>query len=183
MKYDIDWLNELIQSGKTPGYEFFWGHQSRTFGKIDKACLSQWYSSPFIHKGISYPTTEHWMMAGKARLFQDAIALEKILHCKSPKEAKAIGRAVLDFSEEIWNRNRERIVKNGNYLKFSQHQELKQFLLSTENRIIVEASPYDRIWGIGMKSDHPDAKNPINWKGINLLGFALMEVRDKLNER
>lgn len=123
------------------------------------------------------------MMAGKARLFQDAFALEKIIHCESPKEAKAIGRSILNFSEEIWKGNRERIVKNGNYLKFSQHQELKQFLHSTENRIIVEASPYDKIWGIGIKPDHPDAKNPVNWKGINLLGFALMEVRDKLNER
>ena len=107
--------------------------------------------------------------------------LDKILKAKSPAEAKKLGRKVSNYDENIWVENRFEIVKAGNYLKFSQNEELKNYLLNTNNRILVEASPVDPIWGIGLAHDHADANYPEKWKGLNLLGFALMEVRDELS--
>ena len=120
------------------------------------------------------------MMAGKARLFNDTEILEEIMDISSPKEVKALGRKIRNFDEHQWAEHRYKIVKQGNYLKFSQNADLKEFLLSTNNKIIAEASPYDAIWGIGLKKEHPDSIYPEKWKGLNLLGFALMEVRDEL---
>ena len=120
------------------------------------------------------------MMAKKAELFKDDIVLEKILQAKSPAEAKKFGREVKNYNETIWLAARFEIVKQGNYHKFSQNSELKTFLLNTKDRVLVEASPVDAIWGIGMASDHKNALNPAKWQGLNLLGFALMEVRDEL---
>ena len=97
-----------------------------------------------------------------------------------PKEMKAYGRAVANFDRETWDNACYGIVKKGNYSKFSQNPELLDFLLSTKNRILVEASPRDRIWGIGMGKANPDALCPLKWRGTNLLGFALTEVRDQL---
>lgn len=125
-------------------------------------------------------TAEHWMMAEKAKLFGDKAVLEKILNCNSPKEAKSLGRKVKNFDEKIWTENSERIVINGNYLKFKQNKELWEYLNGTCDKILVEASPYDKIWGVGMKNGDTGIENPGNWKGLNLLGYALMEVRDKL---
>ena len=97
-------------------------------------------------------------------------------------KAKKLGRQIKHFDEQIWLEQRFDIVVKGNYLKFSQNPELKQFLLNTSYRVIVEASPVDPIWGIGMAADHRDAANPKRWKGLNLLGFALMQVRDQLEK-
>lgn len=174
MNYTIDTIEPKN------GYLFFWGHQPSKDGKMTKTCFSQWWISSFEFEGIEYKTAEHWMMAEKARLFNDLDVLQEILAVKSPADAKKLGRKVANYNEEKWLENRFEIVRKGNFLKFSQNEELKAFLLSTNNEIIVEASPVDSIWGIGMASDHPDVHNPSKWKGLNLLGFALMEVRDEL---
>jgi ribA/ribD-fused uncharacterized protein len=162
---------------------FFWGHQPSADGFITKSCLSQWWAAPFDVDKVIYPTAEHWMMAGKAKLFSDHEALKAILACDTPAKAKKQGRLVRNFDPTIWDQHKFEIVVNGNYHKFNQHAALKDFLLSTDDQVLVEASPFDKIWGIGMRSSTPGASNPALWRGENLLGFALMEVRDKIRNR
>ncbi len=173
MKYSI---NNLPKSVK---FLFFWGHRSSKDGSISKSCLSQWWLSEFKVNGVCYKTAEHWMMAKKAALF-DPSMIEQIVNTSSAAEAKKLGRMVKNFDDKTWLENRYDIVREGNFHKFSQHKDLKEFLISTNNRILVEASPVDRIWGVGLQQDNPKILNPKNWKGLNLLGFALMEVRDEL---
>ncbi len=184
MRYSNKWLLAQIEEGRQPKYLFFWGHRPSKDGSITASCFSQWWEgSPFREDGQIYPTAEHWMMAGKARLFGDADTLAHILTAKTPAEAKELGRAVKDFDPSLWETQKNEIVISGNYLKFSQHESLKMYLLSTADRVIVEASPVDAIWGTGMAADHPQIHHPANWRGENLLGYALMEVRDKLKEQ
>jgi ribA/ribD-fused uncharacterized protein len=123
---------------------------------------------------------EQYMMAEKARLFGDTEIEEKIMNCNNPNEIKGLGRKVRGFDEEIWNKVKYSIVVNGNYDKFMQNEKLKAYLLSTEDKILVEASPYDNVWGIQMSENDEDIKNPELWRGENLLGFALMEVRNEI---
>lgn len=177
MKYSID---TLLADANPKKYLFFWGHQPAKDGSITKTCFSQWWESDFTVEGITYRSAEHWMMAKKAELFNDNEVLEKIHACASPAEAKKLGREVRNYDDALWLENRYAIVKEGNYHKFSQDAALKDFLLNTGSRIIVEASPVDDIWGIGLPADNPKAANPATWRGLNLLGFALMEVRDIL---
>ncbi len=173
-------LIEFIAQGYTPNYVFFWGHTPKVPGDIDKSCLSNWYPADFEVAGVLYPTTEHHMMAEKARLFGDTAIRDQIVEAKSPDKAKALGRQVADFDAAEWNKNRFEIVVYGNFAKFSQNKELGELLLRTGSKVLVEASPQDRIWGIGLAQDSKDAANPANWNGLNLLGFALMEVRARL---
>lgn len=180
MKYDLPWLRQQYNQGVRLKYLFFWGHQPHKDVIITKSCLSQWWEDSFEVEGIRYSTTEHWMMAEKARLFEDEEMLAAILASDSPGEAKDLGRKVRNFKQETWEAERFAIVCNGNYHKFSQNKALKTFLLNTKQRIIVEASPVDTIWGIGMTADSGTIENPHTWRGLNLLGFALMEVRDTL---
>ncbi len=182
MKYDLNWVIEKFETGQRLKYLFFWGHQPSKDGSVSDSCFSQWWQSAFEVEGISYPTAEHWMMAQKARLFGDEENLAKILKAATPGEAKKLGRAVRNFDPVSWDNHKYEYVKTGNAYKFSQHNDLKQYLLQTGDRIIVEASPVDKIWGIGMAKDNPDVENPNKWKGENLLGFALMEVRDGLGK-
>lgn len=120
------------------------------------------------------------MMAAKAELFRDQENRDKILKCSDPKQIKALGRQVWGFKQAVWDKFKYPIVLNGNWCKFSQNQMLREMLLSTGNSVLVEASPYDNIWGIGLSGSFAEAKNPQKWRGENLLGFALMEVRDEL---
>jgi ribA/ribD-fused uncharacterized protein len=174
---NLEWLLSKIESGQSIKYLFFWGHTPPKKKKVNASCLSQWYEAGFTVNGHYYPTAEHWIMAEKARLFKDKEIEEQILASHSPGEAKALGRKVRNFDQKLWEEKAFEIVIEGNYHKFSQNPELKTFLLQTKNRILVEASPVDDIWGIGMAKDHPDVMNPSKWKGKNLLGFALMEAR------
>lgn len=178
MKYSIDWLLEKFESEENLKYLFFWGHSNNLNEKVGKFCFSQWYESPFIVDNITYKTAEHWMMAHKALLFKDMKTFDKIIACIKPGEAKALGREVQNYDEKLWNKHKFDIVTIGNIHKFRQHPELLDFLKKTENRVLVEASPVDNIWGIGLSQDSKDVENPYTWKGENLLGFALMEVRD-----
>lgn len=173
-----DLINAKAQSG-TPGYIFFWSHKNNR-GGVNKACFSQWYDSPFTVDDTEYLTAEHYMMAGKARLFNDETALQNILSARDPGAAKHYGREVTGFVQGVWEKHRFEIVVRGNMVKFSQHDELRGFLLATGNRVLVEASPIDRIWGIGLTEDDADSHFPEKWQGLNLLGYALMEVRSRL---
>ena len=176
----VEDLLASIGAGENPKFVFFWGHAPSPDGSVTKSCFSQWWPAPFEIDGIVYPTAEHFMMAGKARLFGDDAALARILAAKHPKQAKDEGRSVLGFDEATWLRERFALVVAGNEAKFSQHPPLRDFLLRTGDRVLVEASPQDRIWGIGLAQTDERAEKPAQWRGLNLLGFALMEVRARL---
>jgi len=177
---NLEKLRTRVSNGEQFEYLFFWGHQPPKDGKTTKSCFSQWYESPFVIDDIVYQTAEHWMMAAKARLFGDDDTLTKILESSDPKTAKALGRTVKNFDSDVWTANARRLVTEGNLAKFGQNHELGAFLLGTGNLVLVEASPYDRIWGIGLMADDEKAKSPVTWQGENLLGFALMDVREQL---
>ncbi len=173
-------LIERCQNGEQFEYLLFWGHTPAKDGSVTKSCFSQWFVAPFTVNGIVYPTAEHWMMAGKARLFQDEVTLAKILDATDPKTAKALGRQVKGFQDVAWKATARNLVTEGNIAKFSQNEGLKEFLLATGTKVLVEASPYDRIWGIGLGAADPKAMHPTTWQGENLLGFALMDVREAI---
>lgn len=117
------------------------------------------------------------MMAEKARLFGDEKIRTEILSISDPRTCKALGRKVKNFDKAVWDKNKEDIVRNGNFEKFMQNDTLRNFLLSTGEKVLVEASPTDRVWGIGLGKNNPDALDPQKWRGQNLLGFTLMAVR------
>jgi ribA/ribD-fused uncharacterized protein len=143
---------------------------------IDQQILffSQWFELGGIH----YPTAEHWMMAGKARLFEDEEILQEILMAPDPKSVKALGRKVQNFEKDAWDSKCVEIVKEGNIAKFKQNPDHLTLLKSTAGTILVEAAPRDRIWGIGMGAANEKASDPLRWRGRNLLGFVLTELRD-----
>ncbi|MEU2249453.1 NADAR family protein [Streptomyces sp. NPDC019224] len=176
----VDDLVELAGRGEKVKYLHFWGHRPRPDGSIGASCLSQWWPSPFTVAGVTYASAEHWMMAGKARLFDDAEAAEQAVAAKTPAEAKKAGRLVRGFDEAVWKRERFALVVAGSVHKFGQDPELRAFLLGTGDRVLVEASPMDRIWGIGLAAEDPRAQDPAAWQGLNLLGFALMAAREEL---
>ncbi|WP_433603126.1 NADAR family protein [Nocardia sp. CA-135953] len=173
-------LITLAESGDQVKYLRFWGHQPQRDGSIGPGCLSQWWRAPFVVGGLTYATAEHYMMWGKAMAFGDTEVAEQVLAAGHPKQAKDLGRGVRGFNEIIWDARRFDIVVAGNLAKFGQHEELRQYLLGTGSRVLVEASPVDRVWGIGLAADDPRAENPAAWRGLNLLGFALMAARAQL---
>ncbi len=167
-------------AGQAFDYVFFWGHKPSADGATSKSCFSQWWEAAFRVGDEVFPTAEHYMMARKARLFGDEDSARRILAAGSPNDAKSLGRKVKGFSEEVWLQHREEIVFTGNLAKFSQQPALRRFLIATGESILVEASPVDRIWGIGMAASDSRAGNPAQWQGLNLLGFALVKVRAHL---
>ncbi|MFF8833590.1 NADAR family protein [Streptomyces sp. NPDC015131] len=174
-------LIEQVSRGERVKFLHFWGHTPRRDGTLGASCLSQWWPSPFTVGGVEYATAEHWMMASKARLFGDAEAERKALGAASPAEAKKAGRLVRGFDETVWKRERFRVVVEGSRHKFGSDPELGAFLRGTGERVLVEASPVDRVWGIGLAADDPRAQTPAHWRGLNLLGFALMKARESLH--
>jgi ribA/ribD-fused uncharacterized protein len=173
-------LAEFMRPGERVKFLMFWGHQPQQDASIGAGCLSQWWPSDFTIDGTTYATAEHWMMMSKARLFGDNEAATAILVATTPGAAKAAGRAVKGFDEDTWARHRFDLVVQGNIAKFSQNDDLRAYLLQTGSRVLVEASPVDRVWGTGLAADHPDATHPDKWPGLNLLGFALGKTRDTL---
>ena len=169
MKYNKEWAVEAAKQGVQ--VMAFYGHV-QTGETVDASCLSQ-----------TYTTAEQYMMAEKAKLFGDEEIRQQILRERDPMTCKRLGRKVRDFEKEVWDARCGDIVVAGNIAKFSQNPEMKAFLMATGNAILAEGAPRDRIWGIGMGKNNPLAQNPSNWKGKNLLGFALMEARDALRER
>ncbi|MCX2431057.1 ADP-ribosylglycohydrolase family protein [Pedobacter sp. GR22-10] len=174
-KYTVSAIKE------TDEFFFFWEHHVSNDGMLTKSCLTQWWDAPFLVDQVEYKTAEHWMMSKKAELFNDQITLTKILAANSPEEVKNLGRQVSNYDDAIWSENRYEIVREGNFHKFSQHKVLGDYLINTGKKILAEASPVDFIWGIGLAEENPDAQHVAQWKGLNLLGFALMEVRDQIN--
>lgn len=177
MKYD---KTQLISQGRnlTPDdFVFFWGHDDRSKG-MSKVCLSQWFQCSFIVDDQYYNCAEQFMMAEKARIFGDEEIRQQILAEYSQMTMKKLGRQVRNYDDVIWKERRFDIVEKGNIAKFSQNKSLMNFLISTEDKILVEASPKDTVWGIGLAESSSDTINPRKWQGENLLGFALMEVRD-----
>ncbi len=175
-----DQLCRLVAGGARPRYLLFWGHQPPAAGGVGKGCLSQWWPAALSVNGVVYHSAEHFMMAGKALLFGDAETAVRIREAPHPAAAKALGRQVRGFSEQIWAERRFDLVLTGNLAKFGQHPDLREFLLGTGDRVLVEASPRDRIRGIGRAADDERAMSPGQWLGLNLLGFVLMEVRQRL---
>ncbi len=173
-------LVDAIAAGGMPKWLMFWGHQPQADGSIGKGCLSQWWPCTFTVDGVEYASAEHWMMAAKARLFEDEEAIGKVLAAPTPAEAKALGRLVRGFDEEVWTARRFALVVEGNMAKFGQDEALLTYLLGTGGRVLVEASPRDRVWGIGLGAGNEQATDPTRWRGLNLLGFALMEARERL---
>ncbi|MFF2203831.1 NADAR family protein [Streptomyces sp. NPDC058145] len=176
----VEALIREVRAGARIKYLHFWGHRPLPDGRIGASCLSQWWPSPFVVEGVGYATAEHWMMAEKARLFGDAEAERRVLAAEHPAEAKKAGRLVRGFDEAIWERERFRIVVEGSAHKFAAHAGLGAFLHGTGDRVLVEASPVDRVWGIGLAAGDEAASDPERWRGPNLLGFALMEARERL---
>lgn len=179
MKYN---RQNLINAAKTfvrDDFVFFWGHTDRQ-EDIGKSCLSQWYMCSFMVEDVSYNCAEQYMMAEKARIFGDFDAWLHIMASYDPMFIKKLGRKVRNFNGYVWKKNCQEIVKRGNLAKFLQNPKLMDYLLGTGDKILVEASPKDTIWGIGLAEDAPEVCNLHLWQGENLLGFTLMEVRDML---
>lgn len=173
-------LIDRVQQGARIEFLFFWGPAPEPDGGIGKGCLSQWWPAPFDVDGRSFATAEHYMMWRKATLFGDTEIADQVLRAPHPKEAKALGRQVRNFDQSRWDEHRYEVVLSGSLSKFGRHPDLRDFLLATGDQVLVEASPADSIWGIGLPQDDPRAKDPAQWPGLNLLGFALADARATL---
>ncbi|AZL89123.1 hypothetical protein QKC54_gp0719 [Megavirus baoshan] len=164
---------------ETNKYLFFYGHKKN---KLGTEIYSQWYPCIFIEKicdgvEIKYYNAEQYMMANKALLFGDGDILSKILDEKNPSKIKSLGRKIQNFNNDYWDKYKYDIVVSGNRLKFEQNPKLMEQLQNTGNKILVEASPYDKIWGIGLTANQAIKISESKWPGENLLGKALMQVR------
>jgi ribA/ribD-fused uncharacterized protein len=148
-----------------------------------KSYLSNFYSCRFTVEGVVFSSNEQFFHFKKAQLFNDKGAMKKILETNSPSEQKQIGRRVKNYKESEWSKQCYSFMKQGLHAKFSQNEDLKKKILSNPKARFVEASPRDKKWGIGINSTHRDATFPSKWKGSNLLGKALDEVRDGLKEK
>lgn len=158
-------------------YIFFWGDFP-----------SNWYPCHFTvednGKKLDFFNSEQYFMWIKAKTFGDnEIADEIVKKGKNPKTAKALGRKVKNYDDAVWNEKRYQVMVDANMLKYSQSEELKEMLLNPElkGKHYIEASPYDKIWGVGLGENDPLVDDEKNWKGLNLLGKALDEVREKLS--
>jgi ribA/ribD-fused uncharacterized protein len=141
--------------------------------------FSQWYKSIFFDEnGQKYVTAEQYMMAMKAKFFEDDEMYHAIMRTQNPMEQKALGRQVRNFDAAEWSAASQDIVFRGNLFKFTQSDELRKYLLNTGDKMLVEASPTDRIWGIGLGMDDPNRFDENMWRGTNWLGIAIMRVRD-----
>lgn len=150
-------------------FTFFWGGP-----------FSQWYPCRFVIQGIEYNCAEQFMMAEKARLFGDTKTLQDIMTSHRPREQKALGRQVYGFDPIKWEQNAKLIVYRGNYAKFKSTTDLLTTLLDTSRTTLVEASPYDKIWGIGLDEHDSRALNRETWLGTNLLGEILTTLREDI---
>jgi len=158
---------------------FFWKVGKPSY--IHSGCLSQWWLSAFVdEEAIRYTSAEQYMMYRKAILFNDAAIAKEILARTNPFMIKNLGRRIANFNATIWDNAKFDIVVKANQLKFAQNTELFIFLLLTQDKILVEASPVDCVWGIGLDEHNPDRFYPDRWKGENLLGKALMQARELL---
>lgn len=175
--FDLETLKAAVARGEAFTYRPFFGHTPRPDGALSDACFSQWWASPFTVEGVRYETAEQYMMAAKARLFGDDAALRQILAEADPSQVKALGRAVTPFDGAAWAAARFDAVTAGSIAKFTATSALREYLLATGDAVLVEAAPRDQIWGIGLGRENPRVLQPAQWRGQNLLGFALMRAR------
>lgn len=150
-------------------FVFFWGGH-----------YSQWAASPFYHDGNYFPTAEHFMMYHKCMAFKDTQRAQMVLDLEGPDQVKAVGRQIEAYTDAVWDAIRFDIVVMGNVLKFSQNPDFFEVMRNDCEKCIVEASPYDRIWGIGRSETDPNLDDVDEWDGLNLLGYAIMEARERL---
>ncbi|KAF8189966.1 hypothetical protein K438DRAFT_1832414 [Mycena galopus ATCC 62051] len=176
-------------SARNPSdYTFFWSTNHIN------GWASQWYQAPFtatvnmdgVDQEIEFLSNEHWMMLHKALLFSDYDVAKEVLEIDGTSKqdmayVKKLGRKVQNFNEDVWVQNRERIVTEGTIHKFRQNADLKAKLFATGDTLIVEASPFDKIWGIGCSEANAISRGKTKW-GLNLLGKALVEARRVLRE-
>ena len=174
---DVPSLVAAINAGEDLTFRFFWSHRARRDGKLSDACFSQWWPATFILNGQTYTTAEQWMMTSKARLFDDHDIAEQMMATSDPGKIKALGRQVRGFVQETWDDACFDIVTEGSVAKFGQNPRLRKYLLKTGDEVLAEASPIDFVWGIGFARDAAEARQPGAWRGLNLLGFALMRAR------
>jgi ribA/ribD-fused uncharacterized protein len=153
----------------TEKYKFFYG-----------GVFSQWFRCSFEVDNVTYNCAEQYMMQQKASFFGDEEHEKKIMSTSSPSDQKAFGKKVRNFNKEKWDAVARDIVYKGNYFKFMQNKGLLLDMTESKGSILVEASPYDQIWGIGLSATDPRAKNPETWKGTNWLGEVLNKVRDDI---
>lgn len=152
-------------------YFFFYG---------SKSPFSQWYRCSFSVQGVHFTCAEQYMMYNKALLFDDNDIANAIINSGyNPQKNKEQGHQVRGFNSDKWDREKQSIVWTGNYYKFSQNQEILNLLLKTSPKILVEASPSDNVWGIGLSLEDPNRFDEYQWKGSNLLGFILTSLREE----
>ncbi|GAA4896824.1 hypothetical protein LX16_1302 [Stackebrandtia albiflava] len=168
------------RAGERFRFVHFWGAASGADHEVGRRCLSQWSPAEFTTEGHRFPTAEHYMMWRKAVVFGDHATADRVLSASHPGEAKRLGRQVSGFDPREWERVRESVVFAGNHAKFTAHPRMRAYLAATRARVLVEASPVDTVWGIGLSADDPAAADPTRWRGDNLLGFVLMRVRAAL---
>lgn len=150
-------------------FTFFW-----------RGPFSQWWKSPFTYDGITFNCAEQWMMYQKAMFFGDTEAAEEILEADHPREQRAIGRRVEGFNQRDWDANARTFVYLGNLYKYQQNPDLWEKLKETVGTTMVEASPYDKVWGIGWDESNPKAQDRNTWRGKNWLGECITRVRDEM---
>lgn len=146
----------------------------------NRGYFSNWYLSDFKVGSITFHSAEQYLMYMKASTFGDSRIANKILETNNQSQIKALGRRVRNYDDSVWSRVRQVIMEQGLYAKFTQNAGLKAQLLRTGDNILAECSPYDCIWGIGMSTGDPRHMNPDEWRGHNLLGQALMTVREQI---
>lgn len=152
-------------------FTFFWSNKSP---------FSNWYRAEFEVENIRFNCSEQYMMYQKAILFDDQETAQKVLSTTNPGKQKAFGRQVKNFNQETWDNNCKQIVYDANYAKFTQNENLLKALLKTKHTTLVEASPVDFIWGIGLAEDDPRALDKNQWRGKNWLGEILTQLREDL---
>ena len=160
-----------------------WERETDTHIYFWNGIFCQWYPSKIVDKeGVTYNCGEQYMMSQKAKLFKDNDVYDMIMEENIPHHQKALGRIVSDYDDDVWNKHKFDIVVDGNCFKFSQNEELKRTLLSTEDKIIVEGSYEDPIWGVGLSYDDDLILDESNWQGENLLGKAIMVTRNEIGK-
>lgn len=186
---DRQTLTQAWNEGQRPEFLMFWGRKGGDTSAIGPYVFSQWHFSDFDVNGIVYPTAEHYMMAEKAWMMGDEETFNAILRdadtgsplgVPDPARAKKLGRRVKNWDQEKWDASKFGVVVDASVAKFGQIPEMRDYLLGTGHKVLVEASPHDKVWGIGLRREDSASKDPNKWKGQNLLGFALMEARDRL---
>lgn len=160
-----------IDMKRTPEFTFFFS---------DQDVFSNWHPMPFSFRGIQFGCGEQFMMYAKARQFNDLVVAEKILQAQEPREQKRLGRQVKGFDKSVWDGRARHTVYVGSRERFTQNEAAYGLLLSTKGTQLVEASPYDKIWGIGLSASDPRAEDPAKWQGTNWLGQVLTKLRDDL---